>query len=381
MRIYLFKRILYIIPTLLFVILLSFVLLHYSPGDPVERILAGQVTDNESLPTPSNIRLKDEIRTKLGLKLPLFYFSMSDMWERKSLSNISPAEWEKYIPVINFYSQNQFQRWLLGDGNNSKGIIRGDFGESWITHQDVSAIIRSRIGWSLFFTIIPVFLAYLISIPVGLKTAANPGSRFDNFTKILFNVFYSLPAFWVATLLMLTFCNPDMFNILPPSGVGPIGGFNDTDSFIHKIIHTIPYMVLPTICFTYSSFAFLSGSIKLSVTEVLREDYIRTARAKGVDEKIIIKKHAFRNALLPMITIFSHVFPYAIGGSVILETIFDIPGMGLAIYQSINSQDYPVIISIFMITGLITMLGFLLTDILYAFADPRISYHSKKIKA
>src|SRR5205085_2362268 len=105
------------------------------------------------------------------------------------------------------------------------------------------------------------------------------------------------------------------------SGVGPVGGFPEGSSFFHTIINRLPYLVLPTICYTYSSLAFLSSSIKASVKDILQEDYIRTALAKGLSEKTILKKHAFRNALLPMITIFSQVFPFAIGGSVILETI------------------------------------------------------------
>jgi peptide/nickel transport system permease protein len=110
------------------------------------------------------------------------------------------------------------------------------------------------------------------------------------------------------------------------------------------------------------------------MSEILKEDYIRTAYAKGLHENKILYKHALRNALLPMITIFSHIFPAAIGGSVILETVFTIPGMGLTIFQAINAQDYPVIIGVFTITGIITMAAFLLSDILYAVADPRISY-------
>ncbi|MBL0033677.1 MAG: ABC transporter permease [Bacteroidetes bacterium] len=135
--------------------------------------------------------------------------------------------------------------------------------------------------------------------------------------------------------------------------------------------------MIPTITYTYSSFAFLTGNVKSTIGDILKQDYIRTARAKGLNEKRILYKHALPNALLPLITIFSHVFPYAIGGSVVLETIFNIPGMGLTIFQSISSQDYPVVITIFLFTGIITMLGFLLSDILYAVADPRISFQNK----
>lgn len=375
MRIYILKRILFFIPALLFVVLISFILLHFAPGDPAERLLnARGIYDNELTPDLSNENLKNELKHRLGLDLPLFYFSISSLEENNISVNEIHTSLEKYIPVILFHKKNQFHRWLFGDDYYSKGIIRGDFGISWITQQPVSAIILSRMKWSLFFTITSVFIAYLMSIPAGLRAAADPGSHFDRWLTIVSTIFFSLPAFWVATLLMLFFCNPDVLNIFPSTGVGPAGGFPEGKSMVYKIVHSLPYLVLPTICYTYSSFAFMSRSIKTSVSEILKEDFIRTARAKGLHEKTVIGKHAFRNALLPMITIFSQVFPFAIGGSVILETIFTIPGMGLTIYQSIGSQDYPVIIAVFMITGFITMVAFLLSDLFYALADPRISY-------
>ena len=374
MRIYILKRIILFIPALFFVIILSFILLQNAPGDPVERILNSEGIYENNTPGNSNESIRLELKHSLGLDLPVFYFSILTLEEKNSLLNKNSATWEKYVPVISFHSKNQFHRWLFGDDNFTKGIVRGDFGLSWITHQPVSSIILSHLKWSLFFTITSVIIAYLISVPAGLKAAANPGSLFDRILTIVSTIFFSLPVFWVATLLMLFLCNPNVLNIFPSSGVGPAGGFPEGKSLIYLLAHSIPYLVLPTVCYTYSAFAFLSRSIKTSVSEILKEDYIRTARAKGLPEKTILYKHAFRNALLPLITVFSHVFPFAIGGSVILETIFTIPGMGLIIFQSIGSQDYPVIIAVFLITGFITMLAFLLSDLLYAIADPRISY-------
>ena len=375
MRIYILKRILFFFPALLFVILLSFILLHYAPGDPVERMLnAKGIYESELTPGIQNAHLKAELKHRLGLDLPLFYFSIISLNDKNQLQEISNTEWKKYIPVILFHNKNQFHNWLFGNESYSKGIIRGDFGISWITQQPVSAIILSHFQWSLFFTILSVTIAYLISVPAGLKAAANPGSKFDKLLTIATTIFFSLPVFWIAVLLMLLFCNTSVLNIFPSSGIGPAGGFPEEKSILYKIVNSIPYLILPTICYTYSALAFITRIIKTSVSEILKEDYIRTARAKGLTEKIVIGKHAYRNALLPMITIFSQVFPAAIGGSVILETIFTIPGMGLTIFQSIGSQDYPVVIAVFMITGFITMTAFLLSDILYAIADPRISY-------
>ena len=364
MRNYLIKRFLVFIPGLLFLVLLSFLLLRNAPGNPVDQILAGQHPElNSSGPTNDDLILREQIKHRLGLDLPVFYFSFSNH--------------NDILPTLKFHSKNQFSRWIFG-GDDSKGIIRGDFGFSYQTNEPVLNIISKKIGWSLFFTLVSILLAYLISVPLGLQLALDPNSRKDKTYNLIFTILFSLPAFWVAMFLMFLFCNPEMINIFPASGVMPTGGFKDTISFSEKFFRAIPYLIIPTITYTYSSFAFLTGNVKNTIAQILKLDYIRTARAKGLDDKSILYRHALPNALLPLITIFSHVFPYAIGGSVVLEPIFNIPGMGLTIFQSISSQDFPVVITIFLFTGIITMIGFLISDILYAIADPRISFQNKE---
>ncbi|HRH67561.1 MAG TPA: ABC transporter permease, partial [Bacteroidia bacterium] len=284
-----------------------------------------------------------------------------------------PAHSWKWIPAIRFHSNNQFHRFLFGDDSGNRGVLRGDLGISYRTKQPVASLIASRIGWTLFFTLTSVILSFLISIPVALKSASKPGTRFDKNTSLLFTILYSLPAFWLATMLMMLFCNPDVLNVFPSSGVMPVAGFPPGSSLFDRIVTTLPYLILPTICYTYSSFAFVTRSIRANAVEVLKQDYIRTARAKGLKENNILRNHVFRNTLLPIITMFSNVFPYAISGSVILETVFTLPGMGLTIYQSVDAMDYPVILAVFTLTGIITIAGFLITDIVYAWADPRIN--------
>jgi peptide/nickel transport system permease protein len=380
MRLYIAKRILFFIPAVLSVVLFSFILLRQAPGNPVDRLMNLEGSyENEMVPGISNEVLKKELTHRLGLDLPAFYWSISSLKEYQLENKLIDYPLAAYIPCISFHKKNQFHRWLVGDDEFSKGIIHGDFGKSWITGQNVYALISPRIKWSFLFSIISIFFAYLISIPAGLRSAANPGSRFDRWSTILFMILYSLPAFWFATLLMLVFCNPDVLNILPSSGVSPSGGFPMSASFWDIIIHSIPYLILPTICYIYGLLAILSGSVKASAIDILKEDYIRTARAKGLSENKILYRHAFRNSLLPLISIFSLVLPLAVSGSVIVETIFTIPGMGLAIFQSLSSQDYPVIIAVFMITGIFTMTAFLISDIVYAIVDPRISFNRNSV--
>ena len=294
----------------------------------------------------------------------------------------NPSLWRNYIPVIRWHGDNQYHRWLLGDGNwltgkgstYQKGWIRGDMGTSYTTQLPVRSVIASRIGWSLFFTFSSVLLAYLISVPIGMKAAAARNSFFDRSSSVLLFLLYSMPAFWVATLLLMNFANPDVIRLFPSSGVAPTGGIPEGSSWWEWLRITLPYLVLPTICYTYAQLAFLSRITRVAALEVLQQDYIRTASAKGLSEGKVLYRHAFRNALLPVITVFANVFPAAIGGSVILETIFTIPGMGRAIIEAIYQEDYPMIVSVFTLTGVLTLCGYLLADILYAMTDPRISW-------
>lgn len=292
----------------------------------------------------------------------------------KSVKSTATA-WKNYVPRLAFYKYNQYHRWLFGDGGEfSKGLIRGDFGTSYVTKQPISDVIYSKIGWSMFFAMLSVLLAYLVSIPVGVKAAANRGSRFDKSSSVVLFMLYSMPSFWLATLLLMTFANTDVLHWFPASGVKPATGYPDAAGFFEKIKISLPYIILPAICYTYSSFAFLSRTMRVSMIETVGQDYIRTAKAKGLPDRKVIWKHAFRNSLLPIITVFANIFPAAIGGSVIIESIFTIPGMGSETIFAIQNNNYPMIIAVLTITGFLTLVGYLVSDILYAIVDPRISY-------
>ncbi|MBK7441915.1 MAG: ABC transporter permease [Bacteroidetes bacterium] len=297
----------------------------------------------------------------------------------------NPNKIKTYLPKIHFYAYNQYHRWIFGDGNifkgkpatDCKGLIRGDFGYSYETKLPVGDVIGSRIRWSMFFTLVSVVLAYLISLPIGIKAAANKNSNFDKTSSVVLFILYAMPGFWVATLLLMSFANTEALNLFPASGIQPVTGIPADAGWFEAMRLRLPYLILPIVAFTYSQLAFLSRITRVSTLEIIGQDYIRTARAKGLSENKVIYKHAFRNALLPIITVFSNVFPLAIGGSVILETIFTIPGMGEQVFHAILTKDYPVIIDVFTLTGMLTLLGYLFADILYAVADPRISYSSK----
>ena len=183
-----------------------------------------------------------------------------------------------------------------------------------------------------------------------------------------------MPSFFVATLLLLQFANPDNLSWFPVSGIQDPTIFDPNWSLWMKLKHRMPFLILPIITYTYGSFAFLSRIMRVGMIDVVSQDYIRTARAKGLGEGKVILKHALRNSLLPVITVFAAIFPMAIGGSIIIEVIFSIPGMGVEVLNSILNYDYPMIITVFTLSGFLTMVGYLVADLLYAVVDPRISY-------
>ena len=494
---YLAKRILIFIPTLLAISLLAFIISISAPADPVEK-LSSSADKEGAANQQSNAtkKTKQELRKKLGLDLPVFYFSFGSIsdcdtlyrvadkdhsaclaelshyygnWEDVSSyfhqlniaqlshnklilddifemnkdaegrSNYSKNEindvitesnfeinsmletanpnviaskfnsldtlysnyaflspvkkefeqskllyndmlskqssWKSYIPKIIWYgSKNQYHFWLFGDGEQRKGVVRGDFGFSYIDSQPINTKIWSKVWISFSFSLLSVLFAYLVSIPLGIYSAYKKDTKFDRITSIVVFVLYSMPSFFIGVLLLYTFANPDTLRWFPVSGIQDPTLYDPSWSFFEKAAHRAPYFILPLITYTYSSFAFLSRIMRVGVIDVFGQDYIRTARAKGLGEGKVVMKHALRNSLLPIITVFANIFPLAIGGSVIIETIFTIPGMGFEIYSSILNSDYPMIVAVFTIIGFLTMIGYLVADILYAVVDPRISY-------
>jgi len=327
-------------------------------------------------PSVLNSKFKNlnEIYSKYDFLAPVkLEFEKTKLAYDNILSNHS--SWKTYIPRIIWYgSKNQYHFWLFGDGNNRKGVIRGDFGFSYIDSQPINTKIWSKVWISFSFSILSVLFAYIISIPLGIYSAYKKDSRFDRISSLVVFVLYSMPGFFIGVLLLYSFANPDTLRWFPISGIQDPTLFDPNWSFWQKTIHRIPFFILPLITYTYSSFAFLSRIMRVGVIDVFSQDYIRTARAKGLGEKTVVLKHALRNSLLPIITVFANIFPLAIGGSVIIETIFTIPGMGFEIYNSILNSDYPMIVAVFTIIGFLTMVGYLVADILYAVVDPRISY-------
>ncbi len=295
---------------------------------------------------------------------------------------------KKYLPAVHWYGlKNQYHRWLFGDvpwfgknddpRNKSKGFVRGDFGESFLDGRPVSSILLDAIKWTMILNIISVIFAYLIAVPVGVETAVNKGSTFDRISTTVLFILYSLPSFWIATMLIVFITTPEYgMDFFPTYGTGSVN-LPANASFWTRFWDTAYHLTLPVFCLTYGSFAFISRQMRGGMLNVIRQDYIRTAQAKGLSKTVVVWKHAFKNSLLPIITMFANLFPLMISGAVILEVIFAIPGMGRVSYESVVARNYPVLYTIFMFSAILTMVGILVADLLYAFVDPRISFTKK----
>lgn len=257
-----------------------------------------------------------------------------------------------------------------------RNLLHLDFGVSLATREPVLTTLFSKLKYSLSLSVLSLVLAYMISIPLGIYSAVGRDSRSERAVTVVLFMLYSLPSFFVATLLLYFFSEGSNWEALR---IFPTGGFQSLD---HEALTTFEriadvgwHLALPLVCLTYGALAALSRYMRTGLLEVIQSDYIRTARAKGLPERVVIGKHALRNALLPIITLLANLLPAALGGSVVIEYIFGIPGIGQWTIDSIFLRDYNVIMGVQLMTTVLVLFGMLLSDVGYALVDPRIRYH------
>ena len=318
---YIFRRLLLSIPLLVGISLVSFLMMHMAPGGPI-----GSAMDlNPKATAESRARLE----AYYGLDQPLHV---------------------------------QYGRWLAR-------MATLDFGESFSPDgRPVSEKIRERIPITLTINVLSMTLIFLVAIPVGVYSAVRKGSLFDRISTVTVFTGFAIPTFWLALLLMILF--GVKLGWLPISGISSL----EYDSLgpAGKLADRARHLALPVLLAAFGGLAGMSRYMRSNMLEVIRQDYVATARAKGLPEGKVVFRHAMRNALLPVITILGLSVPDLLGGSVIFETIFAIPGMGQLFYQGVMSRDYPLIMGILTIGAFLTLLGNLLADVGYALADPRI---------
>ncbi|WP_129125718.1 ABC transporter permease [Geomonas oryzae] len=320
---YLIKRILMLIPLLLGITLITFTVIHLAPGEPVEM----QTAMSPKVSAQSRARLREFY----GLDKPLHV---------------------------------QYAKWL---GN----LSRLDFGRSFAPdNRPVLDKIKERIPITISLNVIALILEFGLALPIGILAAVHRDTLLDRAISFFVFVGFAVPTFWLALLCMYFF--GVKLSWLPISGIHSLG--SEQLPFFGRVLDLAKHLVLPIAIATFGSLAGLSRYMRSTMIEVLSQDYITTARAKGVKERVVIYRHALKNALLPVITLLGFSLPALIGGSVIFETIFSIPGMGQLFYQGVMARDYPLVMGILVIGACLTLIGNLLADVSYALADPRIRH-------
>lgn len=320
MSAYILRRLAMMAPMILGITIITFSVIHLAPGDAVE------VQTEMSMKASAQSR--ENLRRLYGLDKPV---------------------------------HEQYLSWL-------SRLVRLDFGESMVDGRSVTRKIMERVPVTLGINLLSIALILSLAIPIGVLSAVRQHSVFDRVSTVLVFIGFSTPSFWLALLLMILFGVE--LGLLPISGIQSV----DTSgmSAFEKLLDIAKHLVLPVAVSAFGGIAGMSRYSRSSMLEVIRQDYIRTARAKGLSERVVIMRHAFRNSLMPIITIIGMMVPALIGGSVIFETIFAIPGMGKMMFESVMSRDIPTVMGILTISAVLTLFGTLLADIAYALTDPRI---------
>jgi peptide/nickel transport system permease protein len=326
---YFVRRFLLALLTLLFITFLVYALIRLMPGDPILMKLEGGSPDH-----PLRSAEIEKTRAMFGLDKPWY-----------------TAYWI----------------WL---GN----LVRGDLGDSISRPARVAEVIGQRIGPTLVIELTSLFLTYLLAIPIGLYATARSGRLDERVTSTVLYMLYSLPVFVAALFLQVFFAIELRGTAFELPLFGMKSDNYDQLSLVGKMWDISRHAILPIVCYTYGSLAYYSRFIHSNMQEVIRQDYIRTARAKGVGPVRVLLHHAFRNTLIPLVTMIGLTLPYLLSGSIILEYIFSWPGMGKLFFESILERDYPTMMGLILMFSILTLLGQMLADFLYAVVDPRVTY-------
>lgn len=249
---------------------------------------------------------------------------------------------------------------------------RLDFGTSTKDMRPVLTKITEALPYTLQLNIVSLFLVYLLAIPIGIYSATHTGTLIDKSLTVALFVLYSIPSFWLAMLLIYFLSTGRPFEWFPVYGFSSDGAREM--AMLPWLFDRLWHMVLPVVCMTYAELAAISRYTRADLIEQIHQDYVRTARAYGFRERTVVLAHAMRNSLITLITLFGTILPALIAGTVIIEEIFSIPGMGRLLFESILSRDYPTCMGILTISAILTLIGFLISDLLYAIADPRIRF-------
>ncbi|MEW6055681.1 MAG: ABC transporter permease subunit [Bdellovibrionota bacterium] len=341
---YLLRRLLAIFPTLFGITLIAFLIINLAPGGPIEQRLQqirfGALTAEGSGSQGSSGRGQQGVSEEVIAELKKQYGFDKPLLARYGI-------------------------WL-------KNLARLDFGKSFSYEEPVTDVILRKMPVSLQFGITSFILSYLVCIPLGIRKAVRHGSFFDAASSVVLFMAYSTPSFMLAILLIVLFGGGSFLDWFPITGVVS-DDYEDLNA-LGKLYDRAHHFVLPLICYMIGHFTTLTILMKNSLLEEIKKDYVRTAYAKGLSETVIVYKHALRNALIPIATGFGGFLSIFFTGSLLIETIFSLDGMGLLGYQSILARDYNVVMGLLVIQSFLFLIGNIISDLLYVVVDPRIDF-------
>jgi len=344
---YIIKRVLLMLPTLLGVVAITFAVIQFVPGGPVEQALIelkGQVGAGEATGGGAS-----QYRGRQGI-------DAERVAEIKALYGFDKPATERFWQML-------------------KGFATFDLGKSFYHHKDVWELVVSKLPVSITLGLWTFFLTYFISVPLGIAKAVREGSRFDSITSMVVLVGYSIPGFILGVFLLVMFGGGSFLQWFPLRGLTS----DDWEqmSLIGKVLDYLWHITLPVTASVAGSFAVMTMLTKNTFLEEIRKQYVLTARAKGLSENAVLYKHVFRNALIPLVTGFPAAFIGAFfAGSLLIETLFSLDGLGLLSYESVIRRDYPVVMGTLYLFTLIGLLVKLMGDLCYVWADPRLQFES-----
>jgi peptide/nickel transport system permease protein len=335
---YAIRRLLLMVPTFLGITLIGFLIMRMAPGDPAELRAAGGLGGAGGA----------------GIQL-----------DKQASVDEALAQWRKQYG-LDRPLHVQYIIWL----NN---LVTLDFGESFKDNQPVWNKIAERLPITIKLNVLSILVVYLVAIPLGVYSALHPNTTGDQFTTVVAFILFAVPTVWAATMALVFICGGDFLYLFPPGGLSSID-YDPTWPFWKRFKDQTWHLFLPVVLLSYGGFAGLSRYMRASMIEVLEQDYVQVARAKGLPERVVVLKHALRNSLIPLVTMLASLLPALIGGSVIIETIFSIPGLGQLGYESVRARDYATVMALYSVSAVLTLIGILISDLLLSVVDPRIAF-------
>jgi len=359
---YILRRLLLVIPTLLGIMILNFSLTQFVPGGPIEQMIARMEGRGDVFETIAGGR------EDIELEEPRSESSSSRYVGARGL----PEEFIEELEREFGFDKPPVERFLLMMWD----YIRFDFGESWFQSKSVVELVFEKMPVSITLGLWSTLIAYLVSIPLGIRKAVRDGSRFDTWTSGAIIVGYAIPGFLFAILLIVLFAGGSYWRIFPLRGLTSDDW--ETLSLVGKVLDYFWHIALPVFASSISGFATLTLLTKNSFLDEIKKQYVMTARAKGLIERRVLYGHVFRNAMLIVISGFPALFiGVFFGGSVIIETLFSLDGLGRLGYEAALARDYPVVFGTLFAFSLIGLLISIVTDLTYMFIDPRIDFEAR----